>query len=137
MKKGMRLQNKCLECGMEMTGRMDKKFCDHYCKSNFHYRRSRQEEASIYKKIDIQLKKNRKILKKYNRGGRSIVNEILLNELGFDPHFFTHYWNNNKGEVYLFCYEHGFRKIVENGEIKYFLIQWQSGMSPSLVRGRF
>jgi len=32
----------------------------------------------------------------------------VLIDQGFNPKFFTHYWKNNKGDVYLFCYEYGF-----------------------------
>jgi hypothetical protein len=48
--------------------------------------------------------------------------------LGFDSRFFTHYWKNKKGEVYLFVYEFGFLKINENQKEKYLLIQWQDYM---------
>ncbi len=42
--------------------------------------------------------------------------------------FFTHYWKNAKGDVYLFVYEYGFLKKVENNNEKYVLIQWQDYM---------
>ena len=53
----------------------------------------------------------------------------VLKELGFDPKFFTHYWKNRKGEVYLFVYEYGFLKKDENGKDKYVLVIWQDYMS--------
>ena len=36
---------------------------------------------------------------------------------------------NKKGDVYLFCYEVGFKKIIENSTDKYILIQWQDYMT--------
>ncbi|TLP71173.1 hypothetical protein ES765_19935 [Maribacter sp. ACAM166] len=52
----------------------------------------------------------------------------VLLELGFDPKFFTLYWKNQKGEVYLFIYKYGFLKKPENGKDKYVLVTWQDYM---------
>ncbi len=59
---------------------------------------------------------NRKLLKEYNKAGKSVVRSKVLLDFGFDPNFFTHYWKNQKGEVYLFVYEYGF--FEKNGERK-------------------
>lgn len=48
----------CLKCGEHIEGRMDKKFCSDYCKSNYHYLRNKEKEDSLFKKIDMQLKMN-------------------------------------------------------------------------------
>ncbi|MEM9339700.1 MAG: hypothetical protein AAGA66_13275, partial [Bacteroidota bacterium] len=90
---------------------------------------NKNNEPTFYRKIDDQLKLNRRILKEYNKAGKSVVRcETLLNK-GFDPNFFTHYWKNSKGSVYLFCYEFGFMKIEDRNKSKYLLIQWQSYMT--------
>lgn len=52
---------------------------------------------------------------------------MLINE-GFNPKYFTHYWKNQKGAVYLFCYEFGFLERKEHNKVKYVLIQWQEYM---------
>jgi len=67
----------------------------------------------FYNKVDNQLKLNRKLLKEYNKAGKSVIRAGILFNLGFDPKFFTHYWKNKKGEVYLFVYEYGFLKKME------------------------
>lgn len=79
--------------------------------------------------MDNQLRLNRKLLKQYNKGGKVTVSAMLLSELGFDPKFFTHYWKNRKGDVYLFVYEYDFLKKSENGKDKYILVQWQDYMN--------
>jgi hypothetical protein len=61
----------------------------------------------------------------------TIKTNILL-ELGFNPNFFTHYWKNEKGEVYLFAYEYGFLKKNESGKEKYVLVTWQDYMDKKL-----
>jgi hypothetical protein len=67
-------------------------------------------------------------LKRYNKSGFTTIRNIeLLNE-GFNPNFFTHYWKNQKGDIYLFVYEYGFLKKSENGKDKYVLVTWQDYM---------
>ena len=122
---------KCLYCQEEIEGRDDKKFCDDYCRTTFNYIKYK-EKPSFYMKINKQLQLNRKLLSYFNKGGKAIVQKELLVDKGFDPHFFTHYWKNSYGEVYLFCYEHAFLKRKENGKIKYTLVLWQDYMTPSL-----
>ena len=125
----MRLQQGCLYCGKELTGRTDKKYCDLHCKSAYQYKKAKEQPERFYNKVDNQLRLNRRLLKEYNKAGKAIVrSEVLLN-LGFDPNFFTHYWKNKKGMVYLFVYEYGFLKKVENGKEKYVLIIWQDYMA--------
>ncbi|MCL5130494.1 hypothetical protein [Algibacter sp. L4_22] len=125
----MKLKKKeCLACGKELIGRSDKRFCDLHCKSSYHYRKSLEETPRFYSKVDNQLKLNRKILKNYNKSGKATVRALTVLGLGFNPSFFTHYWKNAKGDVYLFVYEFGFLKKKENNVEKYILIKWQEYM---------
>ncbi|MDB4334943.1 hypothetical protein OAA06_01150 [bacterium] len=118
----------CLNCNEKIEGRIDKKFCSDYCKSNFHYENNKLKENSLFKSIDKQLKLNRRLLRNFNMAGKSTVRaEKLLSE-GFNPKYFTHYWKNKKNDIYLFCYEYGFLKRVENGNEKYILVEWQNYM---------
>lgn len=123
----MEKQRVCQNCKKELFGRVDKKFCDVHCKSAYHYK-SRQEQMSFYVEVDWQLKLNRKILKVFNKAGKATVRAEVLIEQGFDPGFFTHYWKNKYGDVYLFVYEFGFLTRIENGNKKYVLVTWQSYM---------
>jgi len=125
----MKLKRICLACGKSITGRIDKKYCDHYCKSAYHYDKTRNEEPRFYNKVDNQLKLNRRLLKEYNKAGKATVRSQVLLDIGFNPNFFTHYWKNSKGDVYLFVYEFGFLKRSENGKVKYILVKWQEYMN--------
>ncbi|SDH81900.1 hypothetical protein [Winogradskyella thalassocola] len=118
----------CLYCKKELFGRTDKKFCDPQCKSAYQYKKSKELPERFYNKVDNQLKLNRKILKKYNKGGMVTVRASMLTQEGFDPNFFTHYWKNTKGDVYLFAYEYGFFRKKERNLDKYVLIKWQNYM---------
>lgn len=119
---------KCLACDKEINGRSDKKFCDSYCKSSYHYIKTKQGQKGIYSQIDRQLKHNRSVLKSYNKAGKATVRAHILLEQGFNPKFFTHYWKNQKKEVYLFVYEFGFLKKEEHNYDKYILVKWQDYM---------
>lgn len=119
---------KCLECASEVEGRIDKIFCSPYCKSIYHHKKNKGKGENLYLEIDKQLKFNRKLLQHFNRAGKAIVRKQKLLEVGFNPKYFTHYWKNQKGDIYLFCYEFGFLEKKENGKPKYVLVQWQDYM---------
>ena len=125
----MRIQQHCKHCDKELQGRTDKKYCNLHCKSAFQYQLAKEQPERFFNIVDNQLKLNRKILKEFNRGGKVTVRAELINEMGFDANFFTHYWKNQKGEVYLFVYEYGFLKIKEQTNEKYVLVLWQEYMS--------
>ena len=122
-------QRICLHCGDPLKGRIDKKFCNEACRSAFHYYQNQEKEESIFKTIDKQLRTNRRILKEFNKARKATVRKEMLLEEGFNPRYFTHYWKAKNGNVYLFCYEYGFMKKIENDKEKYVLIQWQDYMN--------
>ncbi|WP_296352269.1 hypothetical protein [Winogradskyella sp.] len=124
-----RLQSNCLYCQKELVGRTDKKYCDPQCKSAYQYMLSKEQPQRFYNRVDNQLKLNRKILKNYNKAGKATVRASILKQEGFDSNFFTHYWKNKKGEVYLFVYEYGFLKVNERSVDKYVLVKWQDYMN--------
>lgn len=119
---------KCPHCNEEVKGRTDKIFCTPYCKSSYHYQASLDKEENLFKTIDRQLKLNRRLLKKYNKAGKAVIRKEALMKEGFNPKYFTHYWKNKKGDVYLFCFEYGFLEKQENDKPKFVLVQWQAYM---------
>ena len=120
---------KCLYCNEPIEGRTDKIYCSHFCKSTYHYEKNRDQPASFFKKIDNHLKLNRRLLKKYNKAGKSVVRKDILIKEGFNSKYFTHYWKSSKGDIYLFCYEYGFLEKKEKSGFKYVLVQWQDYMN--------
>lgn len=120
----------CLECNDPIIGRIDKKFCTVYCKSAFHEKNKKLKEDSTFVRVSKQLKLNRKVLKSVSAPGASQVMCTLLTEKGFDQNFYTHTWTSSTGNLYHFCFEHGFRIIREvNKPDKYMLIFWQDYMN--------
>lgn len=124
----MKNDKKCLYCQKKIKGRIDKKFCDEQCKGTYHYEKKKEGEGTLYSKILLQLKTNRRVLSHFNPGGKATIRKDLLLQDGFDPNYFTHYWKNTKGQVYLFCFEQGFRLLTEHNKEKYVLIHWQPYM---------
>jgi hypothetical protein len=119
---------RCKECNEILEGRIDKKFCSEYCKSSYHYKINLEKEDNLFSTIDKILKKNRRILKSYNKAGKATVRKNILLEEGFNPKYFTHYWKAKNNNLYLFCYEYGFMEKKENGKSKYVLVTWQEYM---------
>ena len=118
----------CLACQKEITGRVDKLYCDSHCRASYHYKKTKETRLSLFKQIDLQLKQNRKLLKHYNQSGKAIIRKETLLKAGFNPTFFTHYWKNSSGAVYLFCYDYGYLPKKENNTPKYVLVKWQDYM---------
>jgi hypothetical protein len=120
----------CLDCGKELPGRIGQKFCTVYCKSAYHYKKSKSKESRRYDKVLTQLKLNRRILKMYNLSGQSQIKEELLLKEGFDFDYYTNTWTAKNGNLYYFCFEYGFRDL-EDG--KYMLIKWQDYMQKKII----
>ena len=118
----------CPVCEVAVKGRSDKVFCSIKCKSIAQYE-NRQENEKFFLQVDKQLKINRKVLKRYNKSGYTTIRSSELVKEGFNPKFFTHYWKNQKNDVYLFVYEYGFLKTKNNAKDKYLLVIWQDYMN--------
>jgi hypothetical protein len=118
----------CMSCNNKVEGRVDKLFCSPYCKSSYHYIKNRNKKMTRFNLIDVQLKRNRSILKHFHKTGKTTILKSELIDKGFNPNYFTNYWKNNNNEVYLFCYEYGFFSLDSFGKNKYLIIDWQDYM---------
>ena len=73
------MKKECPVCGEIVKGRSDKVFCSPGCKSAQQYE-SRIQNEKHFLRVDRQLKINRKILKKYNRNGKTTLRREVLQE---------------------------------------------------------
>lgn len=107
----MAIQEKrgCAYCGKTIQGRSDKKFCDDYCR-NAHNNRQNSERNNLVRTINNALLKNRRILEHTIRPGEELIKGTRqkLSDQGFDFRYFTHQYQNKKGQTYNFCYEYGY-----------------------------
>ena len=51
----------CLECNQPLFGRIDKKFCNDYCRNSYN-NRSNKVANDYVRKVNVILRKNRKII---------------------------------------------------------------------------
>jgi len=99
---------KCPECGDEIIGRADKKFCSDQCRNTFNNRLN-SDVSNTVRNINNILRKNRRILQELNKqSGKTMVRKETLLNNGFNFNYHTHTYTTKKGDVYYFCYEQGF-----------------------------
>lgn len=101
---------KCLECGELIKGRIDKKFCDDHCRSNYH-NRTKGPANTIIRNTNYRLRKNRKILADLNPRGKSKTSRKTLIKRGFDFNCITSYYTTKAGKTYYFIYEQGYLEL--------------------------
>ncbi len=99
----------CVECGKTVKGRVDKKFCDDYCRNAYNNRRT-SEKSNLIRNINNALLKNRRILEAIIKPEEELGKcpRQKLAALGFDFRYHTHQYQNQKGQTYQFCYDYGY-----------------------------
>jgi predicted nucleic acid-binding Zn ribbon protein len=99
----------CRNCGNEVSGRSDKKFCSDNCRTG-HANRARFEAnyTPFVRRVNRTLVKNRKVLESVLASGQPKVTKSRLLDLGFDFTYHTHQFANGKGKTYYYCYEFGY-----------------------------
>ncbi len=105
----------CLQCGKPVKGRVDKKFCDDWCRNAYNNKRYNHLN-NVVKNINNILKKNRLILEKFIPDGKGIAkaSRKKLSEQGFNFEYITHTYTTKKGHTYFFCYEYGYLPIEQD-----------------------
>ena len=105
--------NNCQQCGKAVHGRLDKKFCDAYCRNAFNNKLKRTDEQHIMS-VNQSLRKNRRILKTLSPVGKSTVRKDVLLAMGYNFNIFSSMYRTTKGTIYYLCYEYGFNPIIDN-----------------------
>ncbi len=107
------MERYCLDCGVKLIGRTDKKFCSDQCRNTYNNRLNKDETAYM-KNVNRTLRKNRRILKELNPNGKAKVNKQTLLARGFIFKYFTHIFKNKEGKIYYFCYEYAYLPLDNN-----------------------
>ena len=108
---------KCLMCDKTLRGKVDKKFCDDYCRSNYNNLQKQKDKPDLYvKEVNNILLKNRKILSELLPEQEEITKTTLdkLIQKGFVFKYHTHTYKNKKEQTYFFCYDCGYLPLGEN-----------------------
>jgi hypothetical protein len=106
-------------CNEKLSGRIDKKFCSSYCRTQYHNNKNKLS-ADPVRKIDAILKRNRKILAELNPAKKTVVTKHSLMVKGFSFKYYTSEYLTDTGNIYNFCYDYGYSYI---GNQKYLLVR--------------
>ncbi len=102
----------CLSCGDVLHGRVDKKFCNDYCRNNYNnLQKTSLGGNELVKTINKALLTNRKILEGLMRDEEKTsvnVNKEKLLRLGFQFKYLTHLYTTKAGKTYYYCYDYGY-----------------------------
>ena len=101
----------CLSCGNQLRGRVDKKFCNDYCRNSYNnIQKARNGYSPIVRNINNALIKNRRILANVlsDRMETARANRDKLLRLGFHFGYQTHVYTTKTGRCYYYCYDYGY-----------------------------
>lgn len=103
----------CLECGENVRGRIDKKFCSDACRNSYN-NRNNSDTNNLVRNINNILRKNRRILKALNPKGKRVVSKTDLLDRGYNFEYHTNTYHTKSGNLYYFCYEQGYLELEDN-----------------------
>ena len=106
----MGTKRKCLECGEELRGRSDQKFCSDYCRNTYNNRIDK-ESKNLIRNTNNRLRKNYKALTELNKSGKTKVTRMRLYDKNFDFHFFTSIYITKAGKIYYYVYDQGYLEL--------------------------
>ncbi|WP_418359368.1 hypothetical protein [Sphingobacterium detergens] len=110
------MEKVCLECGGNIRGRSDKRFCDDSCRNTYNNKLN-SDQTNLVRNVNNILRKNRRILMEVLNGeekGMLKVQREKLKRLGFDFKFHTHTITTSKGQTYNFIYEMGYLALEKD-----------------------
>lgn len=106
----------CLNCQKPLKGRSDKKYCNESCRNEY-FNKQKEIERKEIRKVDIALRKNRRILKElFDDNESEYVREKELEERGFKFRYHTHHHtttSTKEKREYLFCYDYAYCEVKE------------------------
>ncbi len=103
------MDKKCLDCGDNLRGRTDKKFCSDQCRNNYNNRLNR-DSNNFVRNVHGLLRKNRRILSDLYSDDKKKVHKDALFAMGYNFSFFTHIIETSSGQKFHYCFEYGYRE---------------------------
>lgn len=104
------MEQKCLECSDTFKGRIDKKFCNDYCR-NAYNNRLNKDGKNLIRNINNRLRKNWRILENLNIHQKTKTLKVKLLEKGFDFSYFTSIYTTKAGATYYYVYDQGYLSL--------------------------
>jgi len=103
----------CLNCGYELRGRSDQKYCSDSCRNAYHNQQN-SGPTNFIRRINNILKRNRKILETSCPHEKSKSTIGKLTAAGFNFNYHTNSYLTKKGQEYFFCYDYGYLELDNN-----------------------
>jgi hypothetical protein len=113
------MSKKCLECGEQIIGRIDKKFCSDICRNSYNNKVNSVNNRYV-RNVNTMLKRNRKILEELVPSDSTKTTKAKLLQKGFNFHYYTNVFQTRKGDHYYFCYDYGYLPLDQD---QYMLIK--------------
>lgn len=101
------MQKTCLECGEKIIGRIDKKFCNDYCRNAFNNNLNK-DSKNLVRNVNNRLRKNYRVLEELNPGQKTTASKSKLAAKGFDFNYITSIYVTKAGKTYYFVYDQGY-----------------------------
>lgn len=104
----------CLSCGKKLKGRIDKKFCDDYCRNAYNNQlKSKHLLSPAVRNVQNALLKNRRLLEQIVKPGEEMgrISRAKLLDMGFQFKYHTHIYTNKKQQDYFFVFDYGWLAI--------------------------
>ncbi|MCB0375090.1 MAG: hypothetical protein KDD04_04140 [Sinomicrobium sp.] len=103
----------CLECGERIVGRVDKKFCNDYCR-NAYNNKINKDSKNLIRNVNNRLRRNYRILEHINPGKKTKTTRKRLLDRGFDFEYITNRYTAKNGTVYYFVYDLGYSPLDDD-----------------------
>jgi hypothetical protein len=95
-----------------LRGRIDKKYCDDYCRSAYNNKLYQHDRSlNFMRRVNNILRKNRRILEELMLRNEEVskISRSKLLKKGFNFNCFTSAYATAEGGIYYFCYEYGYQ----------------------------
>jgi hypothetical protein len=115
-------EKRCLACGEPLKGRVDKKFCDDQCRSQYN-NRNNSDTTTKMRNVNNILRKNRRILQQALADSFTArMPKTRLTEKGFNTKYHTHTYTTRDDHTYVFCYEYGYLPLKNDSVV---VVKWK------------
>lgn len=111
----MNEKRQCLNCGYELKGRSDQKYCSDACR-NAYNNQLNSNSTNFIRNTNNILRRNRRILEKLCPYNKCKSSRGVMNIEGFNFNYHTNIFVTKKGQQYIFCYDYGYLEL-QNDEI--------------------
>lgn len=104
----------CLQCNKKLVGRIDKKFCDDYCRNTYNNLQN-SDTTNLMRNVNNTLRRNRRILESLlQEEDMRKIQRSKLHQTGYNFTYHTHTYTNAKGQQYQFVYEYGYLELNQD-----------------------